>query len=339
MANDNGSRFTFYDELDAGIPTDGHWNDDGTLTVTPAEGWSESSGNGGARTVHSGFEDSYLDDPNYNWTFYNAGHPNSHNVETGKNFYPNGEAQIELLSQERMIEFYESLYKSLGRLTARGIQDFLINTYTYNERGLIFFPKGYFETETATRDIGLSPYTLALEYGRAMNTKYDGIYNGESQNDFLAFALMDIVALTYWIWGEGKTRRLPAESLRLNWNQHSFEPITAVLNSSPGPGQYHIEGGYTYNIFNDLRDLPQAFALGQIVGNIQGTLTVNPDNSYIFEGSAVIHSGYYDANKGSGDAFREAATDVLRAIGEVFGHTDYILDTYGEVPLRFEGRL
>lgn len=332
------AKYNFYDQFDDGIPTDGHWKDDGTLVVTPIEPYKPPV-NGSIGAPRNPFEINPFEGEGINWGFYTAGHSNKSNVAKGKGFYPNGEAQIELLSQGRLKEFYESLYASLGSLNATDLRNFLQNVYTYNERGLIFNPKGYFDSETGTRDVGLSQYTLALDYGAAMHTEIKGIYNGESQNDFLISALMDIVALVYWIWGGGKTRRLPAAALRLHWNENSFKPIRDILKSNPGPGEYNINGRYQYNIFSDLRDLPQAFALGQIVGNVEGVLTIRQDNSYIFTGEAVIYSGLYDANKGAGDPFREAATDVLRAIGDVFGHDDYTIDTYGSVPLKFEGEL
>lgn len=188
-----------------------------------------------------------------------------------------------------------------------------------------------------------------LAEGRAAISTLAGLYVTAAGNyptytenpsfDFWGTPFMPLAGMYYWFAGEGKTRRVRIGSLNLQLVVTDFAPIMAVLDdSSVLPGTYDISAPFTYNIFSRAPlDLYAAGLLGRVSGTVHGQLTINPDNSYVFNGAYTIDPDTYDADSSNRPFAQEALTTFLSDLGDKLGHTTYVIEVVGEQPVQFSG--
>lgn len=156
--------------------------------------------------------------------------------------------------------------------------------------------------------------------------------------DFYGTPLMPLAAIGYWIYGGGQDRNVHLASLNLQLVARDFQPIAKLLNDPNNVGQFEISEPFSYNIFDKAPlDVPAAGMLGRVSGNVKGTLVIQPDGTYGFNGSYSLNRDYYDADKSNRTWAQEALTTFLKGLGESFGHTDYYINILGEQAVQYSG--
>lgn len=160
----------------------------------------------------------------------------------------------------------------------------------------------------------------------------------ENEVDFYGTLMMPLAAIGYWIFGGGKPRNVHIGSLNLQMLARDFQPIAALLNDAGSVGQFEINQPFSYNIFDKAPiDVPAAGMLGRVSGNVKGTLVIQPDGTYGFNGSYSLNRDYYDADKSNRTWAQEALTTFLKGLGESFGHNDYYINILGEQAVQYSG--
>lgn len=156
---------------------------------------------------------------------------------------------------------------------------------------------------------------------------------------FYGNPLMPIAGIYYWIAGNGNRRSMDVRTLNLDMGIADFKSIRDMVdNPSMGPGKYNIDSAFSTNVFSHpFKDLWAAGTLGRIGGQVQGTLTLNADNSYSFDGSYTLQPDVFDADASHRPFPQEALTDFLRAIGDLFGKKDYTIVFTGSKGVTFSG--
>tara|TARA_R110001583_G_scaffold92925_1_gene235649 strand:- start:1972 stop:2883 length:912 start_codon:yes stop_codon:yes gene_type:complete len=180
------------------------------------------------------------------------------------------------------------------------------------------------------------------ELKMAMAFAWRGPGVGHSDNpefDFYGFVFMPAAALYYYLFSDGRDRRVRIESLNMNMVVSDFKPIQELLDSNPSPGTYHVESDFSYNTLDKVPiDSPVGLTLGRVAGHVRGDLIVDSDGYYNFEGTYIIKPDIYNADLGTGRTFvQEKLTGLLSALGEMFGKNPYTLHVVGEENISFYG--
>ncbi|SDS65834.1 Colicin M [Pseudomonas cedrina] len=156
--------------------------------------------------------------------------------------------------------------------------------------------------------------------------------------DFYGTPLMPLAAIGYWIYGGGQDRNVHIASLNLQLLPRDFQPIAKLLNDPNNLGTFEINEPFSYNIFDKAPiDVPAAGMLGRVSGNVKGTLVIQSDGTYGFNGSYSLNRDYYDADKSNRTWAQEALTTFLKGLGESFGHNDYYINILGEQAVQYSG--
>jgi hypothetical protein len=152
-------------------------------------------------------------------------------------------------------------------------------------------------------EFGLQPTGQHPGYRYGMGSMF-GVYYDElsrlppiSDFGFYGNPLMPIAAIYYWVAGGGVPRSIDIRSLNLRMGLGDFKPIKDVLsNSNYSVGTYQVSSFFSTNLFTHApTDLWAAGTLGRIGGDINGVLTINADNTYVFNGSYTLHPDKFDA--------------------------------------------
>lgn len=159
---------------------------------------------------------------------------------------------------------------------------------------------------------------------------------------FYGGPLMPFAGIYYWIEGRGAPRSMDVRSMNLDMEITDFKPITDIIsNREMGPGTYQISAHFSTNLFNHMPfDFWAAGLLGRVGGTINGTLVMHGSEAltpYSFNGEFTLDPDIYDADPSNRPFYQEALTDFLRAIGNLFGHTDYQIKFPGSQPVSFNG--
>lgn len=156
--------------------------------------------------------------------------------------------------------------------------------------------------------------------------------------DFYGTLMMPLAAIGYWIFGGGKPRNVHIESLNLQMVARDFQPIKALLDDPSKVGAFRINDPFSYNVFDKAPiDLPAAGMLGRISGNVQGTLEIKADGTFVFHGIYSLNPDLYDAGKSNRTWAQEALTTFLNGLGEAFGHADYYINILGTKTVQLSG--
>ncbi|WP_242201959.1 MULTISPECIES: lipid II-degrading bacteriocin [unclassified Pseudomonas] len=157
--------------------------------------------------------------------------------------------------------------------------------------------------------------------------------------DFYGTMMMPLAAIGYWIFGGGQPRNVHIGSLNLQMLPRDFQPIATLLNDPGNVGSFEVGAPFSYNIFDKAPlDVPAAGMLGRVSGNVKGTLDIQPDGTYVFNGSYSLNSDFYDADKSNRTWAQEALTTFLKGLGDTFGHDDYYINVLGEQSVQYSGK-
>lgn len=157
-----------------------------------------------------------------------------------------------------------------------------------------------------------------------------------SPYSFYGSPLMLGTALHYWVNGHGEDRNVHISSLNVNPSIGNFTAITSVVAAN-GPGTYPINSTFSVNLFDNASSWYAAVVFGRIGGKVNGTLNINPDGNWSFNGSFSLNRDLFNADHSSRNWVQERMTDTLRLIGDVFGHADYYINVVGEQQIQFSG--
>jgi hypothetical protein len=194
-------------------------------------------------------------------------------------------------------------------------------------------------------EFGLQPTGQHPGYRYGMGNMF-GVYYDElsrlppiSDFGFYGNPLMPIAAIYYWVAGGGVPRSIDIRSLNLRMGLGDFKPIKDVLsNSNYSVGTYQVSSFFSTNLFTHApTDLWAAGTLGRIGGDINGVLTINADNTYVFNGSYTLHPDKFDANRDRRPFVQERLTDFLRSIGNLLGSKDYTINFSGAEQVTLSG--
>lgn len=157
--------------------------------------------------------------------------------------------------------------------------------------------------------------------------------------DFYGFVFMPAVALYYYLFSDGRDRRVRIESLNLKMVASDFKPIQDLLDSNPSLGTHHVDSDFSYNTLDKLPlDTPAGLTLGRVSGYVRGDLKVDSNGHYNFEGTYSLNPDIYNADLNTGRTFvQEKLTELLNALGEMFGNNPYAIHVVGEESISFSG--
>ncbi|WP_181885612.1 lipid II-degrading bacteriocin [Trinickia dinghuensis] len=192
--------------------------------------------------------------------------------------------------------------------------------------------------------IGANSYGLLPAQSSNITMMY-GLYFSQHANTpisefkFYGNPFMPIAAIHYWINGNGADRTIDIPSLNLSMGLNDFSPIKNIVNNlSMGPGSYAIDASFSTNLFaHGTKDLWAAGVIGRISGQVTGTLNIDQAGTYAFNDSYTLLPDVFNADRSHRPFPQEQMTDFLRAIGDLFGHTDYTIKFSGSGSISFSG--
>lgn len=159
-----------------------------------------------------------------------------------------------------------------------------------------------------------------------------------SEFKFYATPFFTLAAYDYWIRGNGSPRVVDLKSLRLGIGANEIGPIRSIIvNDGMGPGAYPIDAEFSTNLLSD-KEYIVGSALGRVSGHVVGQLVLTADGDFPFAGEYTLNPDKFafDASN-SRPYIQEVLTTLVRKMGEITGHADFMIYFKGSQPLNVSG--
>lgn len=193
--------------------------------------------------------------------------------------------------------------------------------------------------EILKRVLGAAAYADSLRVTHP-NWAYWDMFNANEANHFEANqqteltnnAFGPLAALYHYIYGDGLPLSADMTRLSFNFDRQTLPPVNTIL-STVQTGTFPINEKIGYDFRNS--SYWEWAYLGRVSLTLQGTLKVEPNGQWTFDGGVVGTHDRYDANKDvSRGKVGELLTDVLRAIPG----TEYDINLNGEHVIHLSGQ-
>ncbi|AJK48278.1 lipid II-degrading bacteriocin [Burkholderia plantarii] len=200
---------------------------------------------------------------------------------------------------------------------------------------------GGYKTVDGTGPYGLTASNLGniTKLFGLYGTKYwlQGFYLPVSEFKFYGSPFTTLSSIYYWLFGNGATTTMNLNAMNLDVNINDFGPVFEIIgNPDMGPGTYNIDAEFSFNLFNHASNLWTALVNGRVSGHVVGTLVLNGDESYAFNGEWTLNPDRYEAYPSNRTFTQEVLTSFLSRIGSL-GHVDYDILFTGSKEVNLSG--
>jgi hypothetical protein len=165
-----------------------------------------------------------------------------------------------------------------------------------------------------------------------------GFYLPTSEFKFYGSPFTTLSGIYYWLFGNGATTTMNVNAMNLKMEINDFDPIFRIVNNpGMGPGTYNIDAEFSFNLFNHSGNIWTALVNGRVSGHVTGTLVLNRDDSYAFNGEWTLNPDRYKAYQSNRTFTQEILTAFLTRLGSL-GHTDYDIVFTGSKDVHLTGQ-
>ncbi|KLF15318.1 MULTISPECIES: lipid II-degrading bacteriocin [Klebsiella] len=141
-----------------------------------------------------------------------------------------------------------------------------------------------------------------------------------------------IVAFGHYLWGEGKPRSVDLSTVGLKVQANQIDPVMIAVKSY-GAGTYQINGNFNRNTFDD--GVIPGLYLGNITLKTEGTLKIEKNGSWNYNGVIRAFNDTYDANPSN---HRSQAAEDLTTLLRITQGTPYEIRIPGEIKVSGSGK-